>query len=360
MDFEFTPSSPKEGERQRKNPRNHRAFRYQNSQTKKSGCNESDSSQKSTRSVERKRIENRNLNTPRSRTFYSEIKNFIDTELLYARNDADRIYVYKRAFDTLLQEFQICRPVLASIKKNYDEYSTSLLHQKRNIIIDSDTTTLTEDTYDEIVNNMRRVENREFQKCEKATEELLDQMTQLRVQKSELNNKVELVTKRRQELKSVISSQQDTICKANTDTLLLIDDIKTKKSQNAFLERTIEKLEEKLSETQLSSDQLISRDNLLTQKLDDCISEEEASKKALDAIMAEQAEIDEQLAQIETINWELTRRNNILEPKYMELSQRKERTDSAIRETLAPFHKNPNRPILDILKQLSRENNFEL
>lgn len=359
MDIKPPASSPKGGRPRKKNPRTRRNFQYNNSQSQPRKPHPPDQpySPQIHWQDERRRI-NRSDAAPisRSERFYSELKTFIDTELSYSRNDSNRIFVYKQAFDTLIQEFQLCRPILERIKKNYDELSNELLHTKTNIRVEESTSMeITDDTFDEIVNSMKRIKEKEIKKSEMKADELLDKMTQLRVSKSDLTKELEAVESKRKDLKIVDKSLTEKIYDAQTKLFENTAEIRVKKAKISSLQQKIQKLEEKFSDTECSSQELHEQDQSLEKQLNDIVTKENNNSSALTNLLNEQKELDAKIADLENENWELQRQNRLIEQKYESIKQRKEYSDRNILDKLSKFDNHIEDPIIDILHRLSKQ-----
>ncbi|OHT06391.1 hypothetical protein TRFO_05590 [Tritrichomonas foetus] len=333
------PSSPREGRSRRKNPRNQKNFRYQ---------------PLTQRPSERVNFNN-NISSTRAATFYHQIREFLDNELSYAHSDSDRIFAYKRAFDTLLQEFQACRPILAKIKQNYDQLSTSLIQKKRSARVNSSSKTINDDTFAEMVNNMRRSRDRDFQKREIETEKLLEEMTQLRIEKSDLTKEIQAIVDRQNEIKVVEETQSDIIFEENTKIHNYLDEIKTKDAKSNELQRKIAKLEEKYSQTQSSSQELTDRDNDLLMKLTAVKKIENELETDINNILNEQETLDSKITELEKEIWVLQKENNAICQKHEGIKQRKSHSDRIMRELLSKYYENPNLPIIKIIQKIAED-----
>ena len=359
MEIQPPKSSPKGGRPRKKNPRTHRNFQHNGSQNQahqpRPPQNQMFSPQ-SYQNDERRRINRSTSSTCRSSRFYSELKSSIDANLSYARNDSDRIFAYKLAFDKLIQEFQQCRPILERIKKNYDEVSTELLYKKSNIRVDSSSTNeITQDTFDEIVNTMKRTKEIEVKQFENKADELLEKMTQLRVQKSQLSRELNNVESRREDMKLIDQRQLQKISEAQNKILQNSTEIKIKKNEISAIQEIIQKLEEKLSESQSSYHELFEQDQTLEKELNDLLTTEKRNSETLESILKEQNEIDTKIANLENENWELQKQNRLIEQKYEDIKKRKENSATKIRKILQNYDDNIEDPIIDIIQRLAKK-----
>lgn len=357
MEVQPPDSSPKGGRPRKKNPRTHRNFQHksQNQMHQPHPPQNHVNSPHSYQPNEIRRANRPTTKSSRSSRFYSELKSYIETELSYSRNDSDRIFTYKLAFDRLLQEFQLCRPMLERIKKNYDEISADLLYKKSNIRVESSSSNeLTEDTFDEIVNNMKRSNEKEIKQYETITDELLEQMTQLRVKKLELSKELNLIESRREDLKLVNKVQKEKIYEVQNNIFQTSSEILIKKDKTITIQQEIKKLEEKLSESQSSLQELLEQDQTLEKELNDLITTENGNSETLKSILNEQKELDTKIADLENENWELQKQNRLIIQKYEDIKQRKENSDDKIRECLSKYDNNIEDPIIDIIRRLAK------
>lgn len=364
MEIQPPKSSTKGGRSRKKNPRTHRNFQHNignnnNSQTQfhhPHPPQDQNYSPNGYQYDEPRRTIRSTTKSSRSSRFYSDLKSFIETELSYSRNDSDRIFAYKLAFDRLLQEFQICRPILERIKKNYDEVSADLLYKKSNIKIESSSTNeITEDTFDEIVNNMKRSKEREIKQYEMKADELIEKMTQLRLKKSELSKEFDRVETRREDLKLVDKRHIEKISEAQNKILQFSSDIRMKKDEILLIQQKIKKLEVKLSEAQSSFQELLEQDQTLGKELDGLTTTENRNSETLKSILSEQNELDSKIADLENENWELQKQNRLIEQKYEDIKQRKEHSDNKIRECLIKYDDNVDDPIIEIIRRLAKK-----
>jgi chromosome segregation ATPase len=208
----------------------------------------------------------RPISSPTS-PFLQQVDSFLETELSSAHSDADRVYVYQRAFDLLAQEFQLCRPLLERIKQQYDEMGRSLLEKKRVIMTDASSVSAVEDSFSEQVNRMRRAREHEFGRMRQETERLLDEMTSFRVQRSELLQQMAQLDEQRGRLKIIEQNNEEKMTKVNSRVHELVDEIKQMEGDISQMKKEIETLDEKIEKTMISSSDLMTSDEELSEEL---------------------------------------------------------------------------------------------
>lgn len=200
------------------------------------------------------------------------IDKFLNTELSYANNDSDKLFAYQKAFDMLLNEFQICRPLLSRIKKQYDMISNELISKKRELSLNAASTSSSEDILSDSIDELRKVRTHEFAQKKNESESLLDQMTQLRIKRSELLQQLSNLTEKDNDLSNSDNFSTDKIIEMNTKIIEISDFIKSTESASRLKRKQIDELHDEISKTQQSKDELAEKDqffqsqNLLLEK----------------------------------------------------------------------------------------------
>lgn len=285
-------------------------------------------------------------------TFLQKIDTFLETELADAHSDADKVNVYQRAFGLLCDEFQTCRPLLERIKQQYDLMSSKLIARKREIITDTSSVSTAEDNFSEMINKMRRARTREFAEAHEESDRLLDEMTNLRLQRSELMKELESLQAQRTELKAVEASHSQKMAEINSHLHELMDEIVYTDNQTNKAQKEIETLQEKIGKTRESAEDLQRTNDTLDKELAELLEEENSLKKDLEASTKESSSIDLQLIELHKELSGLEREKaDALEKLHVAESRQKKSTDK-MREMLKDIEDDPNVPILDIIKRL--------
>ena len=294
-----------------------------------------------------------NYKPVRASKYYQELLGFIDREMEIARNDSDRVFVYKQAFETLLLEFQACKPVLERIKNNYDTMSSSLIQQKHNIRVNDVPDNLNEDTYTEVVHSLKRSKVKEFKSRQEETEKLLDEMTQLRLEKLQLSNDLKSIIEQKDEITMVEENQENLIYEYNTRIHNALDEIKTKDAQTTIMLRKIDKLEDKLSKAKISNQELEDRNNILKGKLDDLKSNENELQDKLSQLLDDNKNSDANIENLEKEIWELRKRLNNITQRCNGIKERKNHSDRIMREMLKKHYNNSNESLINIIHHIA-------
>lgn len=285
-------------------------------------------------------------------TFISQIDSFLEHELQNAHSDSDRVYVYQRAFDYLAQEFQLCRPLLERIKQQYDSMSSTLIAKKREIMTDTSSITDAEDTFSEMVNKMRRARTQEFAKCREESEQLLDEMTSLRLQRSELLTQLDTLATQKRELKNVETAHAEQMTQVNSKIHELMDEIKQLENETNDTKKQIVVLQDKIDKTQISSQDLQNTDKELGNELEGLKKQEAELKNEYETIMDETSNVDIQINQIHKEILGLEREKQDAEEKITSISQRKETSEVKMREMLKGIVPDTTKPMIEILRTL--------
>jgi chromosome segregation ATPase len=243
--------------------------------------------------------QNRSAGSDHNATFLAQIEAFLSQELAASHSDADRIDVYQRAFDLLAQEFQLCRPLLERIKQQYDEMERSLLVKKRAIMTDASSVSAAEDNFSEQVNRMRRARIQEFSKRRQETEALLDEMTALRVQRSELLQQVAQLEEKKEELKTIEQVNSEKMTQVNNRVHELLDEIKQMEHEIGETKKEITALDDKIEKTMVSSDDLIQSEMQLTRELTQLQAVEARLEEKLKATNDANLDVDFQFQQLQ-------------------------------------------------------------
>lgn len=188
------------------------------------------------------------------------IENFLATELSHARSDSDKLFAYQKAFDILLNEFQICRPLLSKIKKQYDTISGELISKKRELSLNTVSDSSPEDVFPESINELRKVRTKEFTQKKSESESLLDQMTQLRMRRSELIQQFDNLKQKDDDLSMSDSFTTDQIIDMSSKIIEMNDFIKSTENSSLCKKNQIDELHNEISKTEQSKEELIDKD----------------------------------------------------------------------------------------------------
>jgi chromosome segregation ATPase len=289
--------------------------------------------------------------------FLMNIDAYFERELPAAHSSSDRIHIYQAAFDLLTQEFQLCRPLLERIQQQYDEMSKSLLAKKRVIMTDSSSVSATEDSFSENVNRMRRARIEEFGSRRATIERLLDEMTDLRVQRSDLQKRLDAMATQRSELKMIEAEHSERMTQVNSRVHELMDDIKQMEGDSFQTKREIQQLQEKIEKTMISANDLQQSDEQLGKDLSK-IEELEAELNAeLNRVTKEHDAGDLQLEELHREIRTLSRENSELSEKAKSITDRRHVAEMKIREMLIPYDNSPHLPLLSLVKRIVSKRN---
>lgn len=286
--------------------------------------------------------------------FLNDIDGYLARELSKASSDADRIYVYKRAFDFLESEFQLCRPLLDRIKKQYDETSAALLARKRELVADSSEIVDAEDSYADFVTQMRKARNQEFKEMELESEHLLDELTELRLQRSSLMKDLDKLKQQNTELTALEKSQLDNIAEINSKLQILQDDIKITERETNEVKRNLVSLEDKLEKTNLSTRDLQSTHESILRKIEELKSKKIESENQLNAAKERCSNSEKQLIEVDRniAALEREKQNNL--QKYQSMTERQHKSEEKMRSMLADIGiKDDSKPLIELIKMLS-------
>lgn len=284
--------------------------------------------------------------------FLEQLQAFIKKENAAAHSDSDRVNVYKRAFEKLINEFTVCRPLISKIKQQYDEMSSSLLEKHREMVTDSSSVTQNEDQFSELVNKMRRAKAKEFKKCNEESEKLLDEMTELRLQRSDLLKQLDEIATQRKELKSVAAAHYELIHQKNSEFSDISAIVKQIENQKIDLAEVIAGLEDNIQQIKCSEEELNEKDALMKKKLEDIQKVENEKKEVLEGKLNELRKIEIEVQDMNKDVIGLQREKKAAEERLQSNQQRKESNEIKIKEMLSEYTKRPDTPIVDIVKKM--------
>jgi chromosome segregation ATPase len=186
---------------------------------------------------------------------------FLENGLAAAHSDADKIFVYQDAFDVLASNFDVCRPLLQRIRYQYDLMGKYLLTKKREAALNQVDDARADDSFTEIISQVRRVRSREFASLREQSERMLDELTALRVQRMDLLAQLETLKARKDALTVVEDTYEDRMFELNTAMRELTDDrkniqtcCKDAKEQILFLRDETKKTEVSLNDLREKSE----------------------------------------------------------------------------------------------------------
>jgi chromosome segregation ATPase len=279
----------------------------------------------------------------------ADIDNFIQRGLAGAHSDSDRVHVYQSAFDLLTQEFQLVRPLLERIKQHYDAMGRDLLAKKRVVMTDNTSVSSAEDTFSENVNRMRRARAQEFTQRRAEIDKLLDEMTDLRVHRSDLQHQLEQLDTQKAELKLSEEVHASRMAFATARVTQLMDEIKQMELDTAQTRQELVVIDEKVEKTIVSSLDLTKSDLLIEKEMNELQAIETKLKQELVEIDQEDQLIETQLEEVRRDVRALTKENNDAIEKAKSITERRQATEARIREMLAPYERAPKLPLAALI-----------
>lgn len=284
--------------------------------------------------------------------FINQIETFLETELANAKSDSDKIHVYQRAFESLANEFQSCRPLLERIQQQYDLMASALLAKKREIVAESTSMNDAEDSFSEMVNRMRKVRNQEFAHSRAESERLLDEMTELRVQRSDLLNQLDQLQKRKIELVNAeaISIEEMNVITAKVHDLMY--DIKQSEAQTADAQKKINEIKDITAKTEASTQELSLTDCELQKQRIQLEEEERQIKDELDQLTNHSETLTDQIIELQKKLKGLENEKKDAQEKLEGIHHRKDYNLTRLYELLKNTDIDPDQPIEDILNQI--------
>ena len=288
------------------------------------------------------------------KTYFEEhIEKFIERELQFACSDSDRIYVFQRAFDFLLGEFQQRRALLSRIKQEYDEIARNLLTEKRKMETQMLTEFDAEENYNEVLTKMRKAKKIEFREKKEEADKYMDKLLELRVDKSNLTKELDKLERKNHDMEQIYKIQHEKTSDVAIKYQLLLDDITntTKDIQDQIKE--ISQLNCTLDETTGSAADMRKKYTLLLAELDMKQNEkEEIVNRAI-----EQEQIVAQLeAELEEVGKDIVKLDMDKAQALEQAKRTKERnvqTDSKMRQLLKDSGFDfPNLSVKEIIQML--------
>lgn len=288
----------------------------------------------------------------REQTFLEQLQAFLNRENAAVHSNSDRVNVYKRAFEFLINEFTLCRPLISRIKQQYDEMSSNLLEKHREMVVDSSSVTQNEDQFSELVNQMRRAKAKEFKKCHEDSEKLLDEMTDLRLQRSELLKQLEEIETQKRELKSVEAAHAESMQVNNAELHDINSEVKQIENEKNDLDLVLMNLEDKIEQIRCSEKELNEKDGLMKNELAGVLQIENEKKQILDEKMDQLRKLEIVVQDMNKDVIGLQREKKSAEEKLESNKQRKTNNEVKIREMLKEYSKTSDFEILDIVKKV--------
>lgn len=189
------------------------------------------------------------------------IEDYLDEKLSKANSDAERIYAYQCAFDRLLNEFQVCRPIVERIKQQYDNMVHKLLERKMNVINDTIPASIPEDHYSELISELRRAKMYEFTNRENDANRKIEELTILRSKLYEMYNQIAETKKELSELKNeneyknaTNKETQSRISDLMINTSILTAESNTLRQQINSIKSTIDKVHSSIEELHINNE----------------------------------------------------------------------------------------------------------
>ena len=210
-------------------------------------------------------------------------------------SSADRIYIYQRAFDFLLAEFQFCRPLLCKIRKQYDLAASNALNKKRELEIGAMNVYDAEENYNELITQMRKEKKHEFTELKQKSNEYIQQLIELRLDKSSLQKDVEALDKKYNDLFNMNKIQTETIADLSIKVQLFQDDISAIIKDSIECKKKHTALSDKYAETSSSAADLNKLYNNLLGELDKLVKEKEDKKREVEITEKELIDTENEL-----------------------------------------------------------------
>ena len=211
----------------------------------------------------------------------------LDSELSKAHNDSERVFIYQRAFDYVMTEFHLCRPLLERIKQQYDGMSRMLLARKREMMIDTSSLSVAEDSLSEMVNQARRARTQEFAQNRAESERLLDEMTALRVQRSDLLRQLDGLQRKHGELERSGAECEQQSADLNRQLADMLDEIRQAENDTGQSRKSLTALKAKLAKTETSANDLAIKEEALAAELRALEDDESAASERISILGSE-------------------------------------------------------------------------
>lgn len=282
------------------------------------------------------------------------IDKFLATEIPHAYSDSDKMFVYQKAFDFLINEFQICKPLLSRIKKQYDMMCTDLIAKKRELSFNNISISSSEDIFPDTINEIRNVRMHEFAQKKSESEQLLDQMTKLRIKRSELLQQFENLTMKDNELSASDSTSTEKIIELNSKISDINDFIKSTENSTLMKKKQLDDLNDEISRTQQSKDELAEKDQYFQSQI--CILEKEEKELQINIDRMDQInlELSKEITDLQNRAETLNKKKNSVSDKlkYIEISYQSKEDElrNLIKESDLDI--DSNLPIEEILSKI--------
>jgi len=208
-------------------------------------------------------VYSRNLTPKPHFSFKSDIDDSVNTK--------EKLILYQKEFDRFINQFQGLRPVMERIKTSYDSVISMCMQKLRYSLVDESLDQKNEDYISDLISQLRHARTNEFIKSKAELDRLLETLTSLRLEKSEL--KEQLLS-----LQSIDSSLQEELIQKselisiintnNADCIIQSNDITNRISRVhkkiANIEKQIKEHEESYQELNINYCKI--RDELRTKK----------------------------------------------------------------------------------------------
>ena len=280
--------------------------------------------------------------------FSKRIESFLTTSLENAHSDSDRIFVYQRAFDMLAGEFQLCRPLLERIKQQYDTVSRKLLAKKREISTDTSSISAAEENFSEAVSQLRRARAQEFAQNRAESEKLLDRMTELRLERSELLKQIEALVTRREELQQCEVEFEEQIAATNEKVEAMTEEVRKTEGDVRDAKKAVKDLKEEIGKAGTASADLASKAESLKTELGSLEQELEASKSRLFDLNQDSGKIE---SQVNVLKHDLERLQAEKEAAIVKRKNAKEKHDQLEKE-LRKLLKDETTPLNELIQSV--------
>ena len=292
--------------------------------------------------------------TSRSTFSNSEIEYLIKFEIPKARNDSEKMFIYQRAFEKMINKFHEYRPLLERIKQQYDKIGRDLLNQRREISMNENSESAAEDTYSSTINKIRASRNRELKEKKVRNEKLLDRLTELRLQRYELLEELDGLEKMEQELLECDSSNVIEINELTRKIQEMNEYIQSTESASKENQTKIMELKDEIDKTQQSTDELGVKDKIFLRKINELEEEEMHMYNEIERMKKEHSKVKVDLIALNAESNDLS--NAIIEAKNKEeaVEKRYQEKIKKLRSLLNGTDINPNLPDHELIEEVSK------
>jgi chromosome segregation ATPase len=267
-------------------------------------------------------------------------------------SESDRVYAYERALESLTDQFEIYKPLLQRIKQKYHEVTKSLLEKRLTMMTEATTMTAVEDAFCEMATKLRVSSAQRIADKGVEVDQLLDDMTALRVRKSELLRQIENLMVKRREFKTVELGNAEKMAEVSNNIHGMMDEIKKMESDWVNTERTNVVLEDKATKAYEGSVDLDQTDSLFADQIEHMTSEEVRLQHEIDPLMMSHHSLELDVSNLRQDVEHARNELHIATEKLNRLKKEDDAIEGRIREVLQEYGVDSTDSILTILKRL--------